>query len=316
MKIVFMGTPEFAVPGLLALINEGHLVCAVVTSPDKPAGRGLVIQQSPVKKAALDHGIPVLQPTNLKSPDFIAQLKQLEAELFVIVAFRMLPEAVWTMPPRGSINLHASLLPQYRGAAPINWAVINGETETGLTTFFLKHEIDTGNIIFFEKVPVPFEMSAGELHNILKDKGAILIAKTVNAIENGTYESLPQNPVKNMEIKAAPKLFPANCRIDWNKNAVQVYNFIRGLSPYPAATTEFVFNEKETVAIKIFKAGILFAEKFGQAGTFQIRNKNELFINCADKSIQILELQMAGKKRMATPDFLRGVKFDDKAIFN
>ncbi len=188
MKIVFMGTPEFAVPGLLALINEGHLVCAVVTSPDKPAGRGLVIQQSPVKKAALDHGIPVLQPTNLKSPDFIAQLKQLEAELFVIVAFRMLPEAVWTMPPRGSINLHASLLPQYRGAAPINWAVINGETETGLTTFFLKHEIDTGNIIFFEKVPVPFEMSAGELHNILKDKGAILIAKTVNAIENGTYE--------------------------------------------------------------------------------------------------------------------------------
>lgn len=315
MKIVFMGTPEFAVPGLLALINEGHLVCGVVTSPDKPAGRGLVIQQSPVKKAALEYDIPVLQPTNLKSPDFIEQLKQLEAELFVIVAFRMLPESVWTMPPKGSINLHASLLPQYRGAAPINWAVINGETETGLTTFFLKHEIDTGNIIFSERVHVPFEMSAGELHDILKYKGAFLIAKTVNAIEKGDIKTTPQASVENIEKKAAPKLFPANCRIDWNKNAVQVYNLIRGLSPYPTATTELVLNEKETATLKIYKTGTSFFEKSGQAGSFQIRNKTELYINCADKSIQILEIQMAGKKRMATSDFLRGIKYSDKAVF-
>jgi methionyl-tRNA formyltransferase len=233
-----MGTPEFAVTSLEELLESGCDVVGVVTAPDKPAGRGQVITEPEVKKFAAARGIKVLQPEKLKDAEFLAQLKALNADLQVVVAFRMLPEVVWNMPPKGTINLHASLLPQYRGAAPINWAVINGETETGVTTFFLKHEIDTGDILFTEKVSVPENFTAGDLHDKLMHKGAGLLVKTVKAIESGRYKEQPQvHLAENAELKHAPKIFKEDCRVNWDKPMANVYNHIRGLSPYPTAFT-------------------------------------------------------------------------------
>src|SRR5687767_4304162 len=235
LSIIFMGTPEFAVPSLEILVESKFKVVAVITAPDKPQGRGQKLIPSPVKECAMKHGIPVLQPTNLKSPEFLEELKSYNANLQIVVAFRMLPEAVWNMPAIGTFNLHASLLPQYRGAAPINWAIINGEKETGLTTFFLKHEIDTGSIIFQEKEPIHNDDNVGTLYERLMIKGAQLVLKTTQAIASGNYPAIPQQ--QEDEIKHAPKIFKETCEINWNQPNERVRNFVRGLSPYPAAWT-------------------------------------------------------------------------------
>ncbi|MCX7987518.1 MAG: methionyl-tRNA formyltransferase, partial [Bacteroidales bacterium] len=236
LRLVFMGTPEFAVPSLKILHESRHDVVAVVTAPDKPAGRGMKIQQSPVKIYALDHSLPVLQPVKLKDPDFIKHLAEYKADLFVVVAFRMLPAEVWQMPPKGTVNLHASLLPQYRGAAPINWAIINGECVTGVTTFFIEQEIDTGQIIFSEKVDIDPNETAGELHDKLMNIGAKLLLKTVDAIETGAFQPIPQNVISEIApLKIAPKIFKDTCKINWNQSATHIHNLVRGLSPVPAA---------------------------------------------------------------------------------
>src|SRR6478736_2822685 len=245
LRIVFMGTPEFAVPSLEILVENQFSVVAVITAPDKPQGRGQKLSYSPVKECALKHNLPVLQPTNLKSPEFLEELRSYDANLQVVVAFRMLPELVWAMPSLGTFNLHASLLPQYRGAAPINWAIINGEKETGATTFFLKHEIDTGSIIYQEKETIKKDDTVGDLYERLMHKGAGLVLKTVKAIEEGKYPSVPQTAA---EIKHAPKIFKETCEINWHQASESVRNFVRGLSPYPAAWT--ILNEK---VFKIFR---------------------------------------------------------------
>jgi len=246
LRIIFMGTPDFAVPTLQTLVENGQNVVAVITAPDKPAGRGLKLNESPVKQNAVSQQIPVLQPTNLKSETFLEVLKNYEADLQIIVAFRMLPEAVWNMPPLGSFNIHASLLPQYRGAAPINWAIMNGETETGVTSFFLKHQIDTGDIIFQDKTEILPVDDFGTLYEKLKHAGAALALKTVKAIEAGNVPSQPQ--IATSELKEAPKIFKETCQINWNQSAEKIHNFVRGLSPYPTAWT--IFDEK---TFKIFK---------------------------------------------------------------
>ncbi|MTI31057.1 methionyl-tRNA formyltransferase [Xanthovirga aplysinae] len=302
LRIIYMGTPEFAVPSLEKLIQEEFEVVAVVTAPDKPKGRGQKLSISPVKECALAHQIPVLQPTNLKSPEFIEELRSYKADLQIVVAFRMLPEIVWDMPEYGTFNLHASLLPQYRGAAPINWAIINGEKETGLTTFLLQHEIDTGNILFQEKEPIFEEDNVGSLYERLMNKGADLVIKTAKAIQEGNFRPEPQD--QSLEIKHAPKIFKETCEIDWDKPNKEVYNFIRGLSPYPAAWTN--------LNGRIFK--IFSCEKLEesianmQPGEYHTDNKTILHIQTADGTIAIKELQMQGKKRMGITDFMRGNK--------
>ena len=303
-RIVFMGTPEFAVATLKAMLDAGANVVGVITAPDRPAGRGMKLQPSAVKQYAVENGLKVLQPTNLKSADFLNELKELNATLQVVVAFRMLPEAVWNMPEKGTFNLHASLLPQYRGAAPINWAVINGEKQSGVTTFFLKHQIDTGNIIFQEKVDISENETAGELHDKLMTVGAKLVVKTLEAIESGNAPSIPQNTIKG-ELKEAPKIFKETCRIDWNRPADDVFNLIRGLSPYPAAFTTLVSNGEEEIGLKIFKARKTDKGQPGAVGQITVEH-HQMFIKCADGWMEILELQMAGKKRMETQAFLRG----------
>ncbi len=296
-----MGTPEFAVPMLEALLLSRHEVAAVVTMPDKPAGRGMNLQQSPVKQFALQHNLKVLQPEKLKNETFLEELRALQADLFVIVAFRMLPEVVWNMPPLGSINLHASLLPQYRGAAPINWAIINGEKETGVTTFFLKHEIDTGNIIFQEKVAIGDEATVGELYERLMHLGAKILAKTVDAIADENYPQIPQAHIT--EVKHAPKIFKQHCLMDFSKGATELVNFVRGLSPYPAAYT--MLNGK---TLKVFKAGAIHQAHNFEAGSLHTNHKTFLHIACADGFVELLELQLEGKKRMGVQEFLRGVQ--------
>jgi methionyl-tRNA formyltransferase len=300
MKIVFMGTPEFAVPSLKILVENQYHIVGVITAPDKPAGRGKQLQMSEVKQYALSQNLPILQPTNLKSPEFIQELKNLQADLQVVVAFRMLPEAVWAMPPLGTFNLHASLLPKYRGAAPINWAIINGETETGITTFFLKHEIDTGNIIFQEKEPIYFEDNAGSLYERLMYKGAKLVLKTVQAIEQGSVQTFEQTG----EASHAPKIFRETCQIDWNKPALQLYNFIRGLAPYPAAWTWL--KEKNC---KIFKINpkVLDWQHQADIGSFSVQG-NKLAFMSREGWVEIIELQLEGKKRMNTQEFLNGFR--------
>lgn len=304
MKIVFMGTPDFAVASLDALLQAGCEIVGVVTAPDKPAGRGQKLNESAVKQYAVSKGLPVLQPVKLKDPEFIEQLRALAADLQVVVAFRMLPEVVWNMPPLGTINLHASLLPQYRGAAPINWAVINGEKESGVTTFFLKHEIDTGNILFTEKVTVFDNFTAGDLHDKLMAKGAGLLVKTVKAIESGRYTEQPQEKLaEGTELKHAPKIFKEDCKIDWNQPVERVYNLIRGLSPYPTAFTEF--NGK---TIKIFGAEKELKEHDLPPGNTVTDQKTYLKFACPDGLISVKDLQMEGKKRMGIEEFLRGVR--------
>lgn len=303
LRIIFMGTPDFAVSTLQTLVENGQNVVAVITAPDKPAGRGLKLNESPVKQYAVSQNIPVLQPTNLKSEAFLEELKSYQADLQIIVAFRMLPEAVWNMPPLGSFNIHASLLPQYRGAAPINWAIINGETETGVTSFFLKHQIDTGDIIFQDKVIIAAEDDFGTLYEKLKNAGAALALKTVKAIEAGKVPSQPQET--SSELKEAPKIFKETCQINWNQPAQTIQNFVRGLSPYPTAWT--VFEDK---TFKIFKTETVGkSTKKVEPGQVITDGKNFIHVQTADGILNILDLQMEGKKRMSIPELLRGFTF-------
>lgn len=302
MRIVFMGTPDFAVASLRKLVENGCEVVAVVTAPDKPSGRGLQINETPVKKYAVSQGIPVLQPEKLKNPGFLEQLKSFNADLQVVVAFRMLPEVVWNMPAKGTFNLHGSLLPQYRGAAPINWAVINGDTVTGVTTFFIKQEIDTGNIIFVDKEPIYLYDNAGTLHDRLMERGADLVLKTVKAIEIDDYPQLPQHA--DDELRPAPKIFKETCEINWNQPAEKVHNFIRGLSPYPAAWTTLA---DKTCKVYLSQLTDTEAPEL-QAGAVQTDNKTFLAFKCANKLLSIKELQLEGKKRMSVEDFLRGFR--------
>jgi len=301
MKIVFMGTPDFAVASLDALKNAGFDIVGVVTAADKPAGRGQKLNESAVKKYAVEHGLKVLQPLKLKDPEFIDELKSLNADLQVVVAFRMLPEIVWNMPSKGTINLHGSLLPQYRGAAPIIHAIINGEKESGVTTFFLKQEIDTGDVIFSESTPITEEDTAGTLHDKLMGIGARLIVKTVKAIEDGSYTEVPQ-PMDS-ELKSAPKIFKDFCEINWQQDNQIVYNHIRGLSPYPTAFTSL--NGK---TLKVFKIEKENKNPEIEAGKFETDGKTFLKFATNNGYIKLLELQLEGKKRMMVDEFLRGVR--------
>ena len=307
LKIVFMGTPDFAVESLKSLIDSGLNVVGVVTAPDKPAGRGKQIQSPPVKKYAQSVGIStILQPPNLKSPEFIEQLKSLDADIQLVVAFRMLPEVVWSMPPKGTVNLHASLLPDYRGAAPINWAIINGETETGVTTFFIKKEIDTGEIIFREKVPIGPNTTAGELHDVLMTRGAQLLVKTVHAIASENYTSQSQEElIQSFNLNTAPKIYKEDCRINWSEKAKKIHDFIRGLSPYPAAWTE-ITDGATSITLKIFNSDFEDGKHELNYGSIQTDNKTYLKIAVEKGFISILRLQMAGKKALDTNEFLRG----------
>lgn len=307
MRIVFMGTPEFAVASLDALVQSGSQIVGVVTAPDKPAGRGQKVSESAVKQYAVAHGLRVLQPQKLRSEDFLNELRSLNADLQVIVAFRMLPEVVWNMPPKGTINLHASLLPQYRGAAPINWVLINGEKESGVTTFFIRQDIDTGNILFTEKVTLTGKETAGELHDRLMHKGAGLLVKTVKAIESGRYTENPQSQLMaGIELKSAPKIFKEDCKIDWDQPVQKIYNLIRGLSPYPAAFT--TLNGK---ALKIFYAEYEQTDPGILPGGFITDNKTHLKFAATDGFVSLTDVQLEGKKRMGIEDFLRGMKLID-----
>lgn len=301
MRLVFMGTPDFAVASLNALVEAGFDVVGVVTAADKPAGRGQKLQQSAVKQYAEAKGLKVLQPLKLKDPAFIEELTTLKADLQVVVAFRMLPEMVWDMPAKGTINLHASLLPQYRGAAPINHAIINGETESGVTTFFLKHEIDTGDVIFSEKVSISQEDTAGDLHDKLMNVGSGLLVKTVQAIADGNYTEQPQP--QSGDLKHAPKIFKEHCSIDWNQPAQTIYNLIRGLSPYPTAFTKL--NDK---TLKVFKAELEEKETGLTPGAFLSDGKTYLKFAAKDGFIKLTDLQYEGKKRMQVDEFLRGMR--------
>jgi len=306
LRIVFMGTPEFAVTSLRALVENGYHIVGVVTAPDKRSGRGLQIHQSDVKRYAESCGIPVLQPEKLKDENFLQELEALKADLQIIVAFRMLPEVVWKMAPLGTFNLHGSLLPCYRGAAPLNWAIINGDLETGVTTFLLKQEIDTGNILFQESVPIGLEEAFGDLHDKLMGIGANLVIKTVEALADGKVTSFPQSSLKlDTERLHAPKIFKETCKINWQKPAAAINNLIRGLSPYPAAWTNLKGNGSET-GIKIFKASVECIGHNCQPGEILSDNKSYLKIACADGFLHILDLQVAGKKRLGIAPFLRG----------
>ncbi len=316
VRIVFMGTPEFAVESLRALVEGGYNVVGVVTMPDKPIGRhGSVLQASPVKQYAVEHGLTVLQPQKLKDEAFVESLRALNAQLQIVVAFRMLPEVVWAMPTLGTFNLHASLLPQYRGAAPINWAIINGEKETGITTFFLKHEIDTGEVIQQVKIPILDTDNVGDVHDRLMALGAELVTQTVDAIIDGTVRTIPQELIagKNASLKPAPKIFHDTCRIDWkHMNTKQVYDFIRGLSPYPAAWTTLVAGDKVT-EMKVFQTRKLALDNndSDQIGTIKTDGRTYLRVRLVDGLIDILTLQLAGKKRMDIAAFLNGFKVEE-----
>jgi methionyl-tRNA formyltransferase len=306
LRIVFMGTPEFAVESLKALVENGYNVVGVVTAPDRPSGRGQKLHQSDVKKYAASCALPVLQPEKLKDDSFLEELKSFNADLLVIVAFRMLPEVVWKMPPMGTFNLHGSLLPLYRGAAPLNWAIINGDQETGVTSFLLKQEIDTGNILFQEKVQIGPDETVGELHDSLKIIGANLVLKTVDALADGTVIPISQNLlVIDLKRLHAPKIFKENCMIDWGKQATVINNLIRGLSPYPAAWTSFHHSGSET-GLKIFKASVEQVSHQCKPGEILSDNKKYLKIACTDGFLHIIDLQLAGKKRMGIAEFLRG----------
>jgi len=299
LRIIFMGTPEFAVPSLDLLYKAAYNIVGVVTAPDKPAGRGMKLSESEVKKYAVKNNLKILQPDKLKHPDFIEELRQLKADLQVVVAFRMLPEMVWKMPPLGTINLHASLLPQYRGAAPINWAIINGEKETGVTTFKLQQEIDTGNILLQEKIKINDNETAGTLHDKMKSIGAELLLKTVQQLQNGTLQEHAQS--YSSMLRLAPKIFSEDCKINWDQNVEDIFNFIRGLSPYPAAFT-FLHGKK----LKIFSAEKQQHIGLGSPGDYVTNNKSYLKFAAKDGYISIKELQSEGKKRMNVVDFLRG----------
>jgi len=306
-KIVFMGTPEFAVASLDALVRAGYNIVGVITAPDKPAGRGMKMTESAVKKYAVEHDLRVLQPEKLKNVEFLEELRSLQADLQIVVAFRMLPEIVWNMPPLGTVNLHGSLLPQYRGAAPINWAVINGEKETGVTTFKLQHAIDTGDILMKASFPIGENETAGEVHDRMKEIGADVLVKTVKGLADGTLQPIPQSEIKTQELKHAPKIFTETSRIDFSKTTAEVHNLVRGLSPFPGAFT--------TLDGKMFK--IYRSEKHyegddhkpqQETGNYVTDGKTYFRFVCADGYLDVKELQLEGKKRMDVADFLRGFR--------
>ncbi len=307
LRIVFMGTPDFAVASLAALIEKGYKVVGVITAPDKPAGRGQKLQQSAVKTYALAHQLPVLQPEKLKEESFLSELKSLKADIQVVVAFRMLPEVVWKMPALGTFNLHGSLLPRYRGAAPLNWAIMNGDQESGVTTFLLKQEIDTGNILFWEKVPISPDQTVGELHDQLMVIGAGLVLKTVDALAEGKAIPIAQEKLAPEPDRLhAPKIFKEDCRIDWNLDVRKNHNKIRGLSPYPTAWTELSAPLKENISLKIFRTTLEECMHSHQPGTILSDQKKWAKIACPGGFLSVTDLQLAGKKRMGIEEFLRG----------
>ena len=317
LRIVYMGTPDFAVESLRCLVEGGYNVVGVITMPDKPAGRGHKIQFSPVKQYALEHDLPLLQPEKLKDETFLENLRAWQADLQIVVAFRMLPEVVWNMPRYGTFNLHASLLPQYRGAAPINWAVMNGDTETGITTFFLKHEIDTGEVIQQVKIPIADTDDVGIVHDKLMILGGKLVTETVDAIINGTVKSIPQEQMAVVgELRPAPKIFKDTCRINWNSTVKKIYDHVRGLSPDPAAWTELLQpNSEEPLPVKIFETEKIAKSHPLNAGSIMTDSKTYLHVAVADGFISIKSLQLPGKKRLQTEELLRGFKITNDCTF-
>ena len=312
LRIVYMGTPEFAEFTLRRLVEDGYNIVGVVTMPDKPIGRhGSVLQSSPVKKYAVEQGIPVLQPDKLKDPAFIEQLSALKADLQIVVAFRMLPEIVWSMPRLGTFNLHGSLLPQYRGAAPINWAIINGDKETGVTTFFLKHEIDTGDIIHQARIPILPTDNAGTLHDKLMELGANLTVKTLDDILSGNVKQIPQDHIPAQELRPAPKIFKETCRINWNQPTEKVHDFIRGLSPYPAAWTVLHSADGTEHDFKIYAAQPVQNAPVQTPGTITCDGRKTLCVSTSDGALRFTEVQIAGKKRMDICAFLCGTDLSD-----
>lgn len=306
LRIVFMGTPEFAVASLDALVKAGCNIAGVVTAPDKPAGRGMKLTESAVKKYAVENGLKVLQPEKLKNPEFLAALKSLNADLQIVVAFRMLPEIVWNMPPLGTINVHGSLLPQYRGAAPINWAVINGEKETGVTTFKLKHEIDTGDILLQESLPIGEDETAGEVHDRMKEIGAKVLVETVKGLAENRIAEQPQTlNLQPSTLHHAPKIHTDTCIIHWDRPVESVHNLIRGLSPYPGAFT--TLNEK---ILKVFRSKKEITYPKSTEGDYETDGRTYLKFACADGYLHLLEVQLEGKKRMSIDDFLKGYRFN------
>ncbi|MDO4163711.1 MAG: methionyl-tRNA formyltransferase [Bacteroides sp.] len=315
LRIVYMGTPDFAVESLRCLVEGGYNVVGVITMPDKPAGRGHKLQYSPVKQYALEHDLPLLQPEKLKDEAFVEALRAWKADLQIVVAFRMLPEVVWNMPRLGTFNLHASLLPQYRGAAPINWAVINGDTETGITTFFLKHEIDTGEVIQQVRIPIADTDDVGTVHDKLMMLGGQLVVETVNAILGGTVKRIPQEEMAVVgELRPAPKIFKDTCRIDWNQPVKRIYDFVRGLSPYPTAWTELEFPNGERLVVKVFETEKLSQPHALQPGAVQTDGKTYLRIAAADGFIGLRSLQLPGKKRLKVDELLRGFRMPDGVV--
>lgn len=317
LRIVFMGTPEFAVESLRLLVENQYHVVGVITMPDKPAGRGHKLQHSAVKEYALAHNLPLLQPEKLKAESFLDELRSWKADIQIVVAFRMLPEVVWDMPRFGTFNLHASLLPQYRGAAPINWAIINGEKETGATTFFLTHEIDTGKIILQERIPIGDTDNAGKIHDELMAMGAQLVKKTVDLLLDDQVDGISQEQFypNGTELKAAPKIFKETCRINWDAPIQDTYNLIRGLSPHPTAWTELHFNGEILTPIKIYSIHIENHITSDNIGEIHTDNKKTLSVVCPDGILVIDEIQLPGKKRMKTEDLLRGYTFAENSIF-
>ena len=313
MRIVFMGTPAFAVESLKILVENNYNIVGVVTMPDKPAGRGHKIQFSPVKQYALEHNLPLLQPEKLKDEQFLSDLRAWQADVQVVVAFRMLPEVVWNMPPQGTFNLHASLLPQYRGAAPINWAIINGEKETGVTTFFLTHEIDTGKIILQEKIAISDNDNAETVHNRLMETGAQLVKRTIDMLQSGEVASVDQSQFMSSDslLKAAPKIFKETCEIDINQSVEQAHNFVRGLSPYPAAWIELQFpKQSEKLMLKVFETEKEFATHDLPLGTIVTDEKKNAKIALCDGFLQLKSVQAPNKKRMDIGELLRGMKWE------
>ena len=315
MKIVFMGTPDFAVASLDAICQSGHQVVGVVTAPDRQTGRGLKLTYSPVKEYALQHALRLLQPEKLRNGEFLSELRSLQADLFVVVAFRMLPKEVWDMPPMGTFNLHASLLPQYRGAAPINWAIINGETESGVTTFLLNERIDEGRILMQERTPISPTDTAETLHDRLAAMGSRLVVETINGLADGTLKGIPQN--ETTTLKPAPKIFKADCAIRWEQSGKEIVDFVRGLSPYPAATMQMIDDNGEIRQFKIYEVT---AEK-GDETTSKIPvgdvlsdEKNYIKVRCRDGFVNILSMQLNGKRRNSVAEFLRGYKINDWKI--
>ena len=313
LRIVYMGTPDFAVESLRCLVEGGYNVVGVITMPYKPAGRGHKLQFSPVKQYALEHSLPLLQPEKLKDEAFVEALREWKADLQIVVAFRMLPEVVWNMPRLGTFNLHASLLPQYRGAAPINWAVINGDTETGITTFFLRHEIDTGEVIQQVRIPIADTDDVGIVHDKLMMLGGKLVTETVDAILNDAVKPIPQEEMAVVgELRPAPKIFKDTCRIDWNQPVKRIYDFIRGLSPYPAAWSELVQPDGETVVMKIFETEKIIQSHQLTPGTLLTDGKTYIHVAAADGIIGIRALQLPGKKRLKTAELLRGFRLTEE----